>query len=136
MKQITLLLTIMLITLNGFSQTTYNIYKLMMGNWNEYSQVWDWDDTEFTGIMIFKGSKIYISDRAKTEITILRKIDEDDNAQDKRIYYSGYDEKHKTVRVIYTYYKTSNVMSVSIMYSDTDFKYFIKKQDDMDNFRD
>ncbi len=137
MKKVLLLALLISLTTIGFSQVTSYVYKLEIGNWNEYPKKWVWDDIVEVDLT-FTLAKTYVSinDKSHTYLKIIEQDGKGTNDEDiNTISWICTDEENRRCTFMMSAYKKSNVIIYAIVYMNKCFRYYIKKGDSkIDNY--
>ena len=123
MKKLIILLAICFCAINTFAQDTYRISSTTMGNWNSYSNSYDWgeyNDVDMT--LTLKGMVMFISDKAKS-VYILKSVSIDKTIKGvKHFGWYAVDEQNIRCTVKICTYPSGTKM-IYVMYSDMGFGY-------------
>lgn len=122
-------------TLSSYAQSTYYIYAVQLGKFNEYTQKWKWDATEtldqqFT--ITLNKNVVSIDNKNLTTLFTYEDLGEkygtDEEGDRYRVHaWMAYDQEKRKCKFSMLWYTNLSLEVYTVMYSDYGFRYYIKK---------
>ena len=135
-----LLALFLLISTFAFSQKYFTSYQVQSGRYNKYTKEWSWSESQDQEIDIkLNGSTIYIYNKTNTVIYTYENFDEKtdydkDGDRFKMNTWRAYDDKQRKCLFIMIHYTDIPLIIYSVVYGDTGFRFYIKKNQ-LSNFK-
>lgn len=128
MKKLIILCLLTLIMNWSYSQTEFKSYMNTIGTWNTYTKKWDFGKINKSEITFtYENDFLTADDASHSRYYIYGKgVKESNETYSSLDYKSVLDERNRKCYLLFYTNKKENYRTISIMYDDTIFKYFLE----------